>query len=56
MLKSEESLRQRDEGYWEQLETYIQEHSAATLSHGICDDCMTEHFPRHKGKGDAGEE
>jgi hypothetical protein len=40
----------------EQLETYIQEHSSATLSHGICDDCMTEHFPQHKGKEYADEE
>lgn len=44
-----------DQGYWEQLETYIQEHSSATLSHGICDDCMTEHFPQHKGKNNASE-
>jgi len=29
-----------DKGYWNQLETYIQEHSQAEFSHGICPDCM----------------
>ena len=29
-----------DKGYWNQLETYIQEHSEAEFSHGICPDCM----------------
>jgi hypothetical protein len=29
-----------DKGYWNQLETYIKEHSEAEFSHGICPDCM----------------
>jgi hypothetical protein len=29
-----------DKGYWNQLETFIQEHSEAEFSHGICPDCM----------------
>ncbi len=29
-----------DQGYWNQVESYIQEHTAAEFSHGICPDCM----------------
>jgi len=29
-----------DKGYWNQLETYIQEHSEAEFTHGFCPDCM----------------
>jgi hypothetical protein len=29
-----------DKGYWNQLEAFIQEHSEAEFSHGICPDCM----------------
>lgn len=28
-----------DSGYWNQIETYIHEHSEAEFSHGICPDC-----------------
>ena len=28
-----------DKGYWNQIESYIQEHSEALFSHGICPDC-----------------
>lgn len=28
-----------DQGYWKKIETYIGEHSDATLSHGICPGC-----------------
>ncbi|MEW6366737.1 MAG: two-component regulator propeller domain-containing protein [Acidobacteriota bacterium] len=34
-----------DKGYWNQLETYIREHSEATFSHGICPDCLQKYFP-----------
>ena len=30
----------QDDGYWKRLETYIVEHSDATLTHGICPDCF----------------
>ena len=30
----------QDDGYWKRLETYIAEHSDATLTHGICPDCF----------------
>ncbi|MBI3130198.1 MAG: response regulator [Acidobacteria bacterium] len=28
-----------DQGYWEQLETYVSRHSGATWTHGICPEC-----------------
>lgn len=28
-----------DQGYWKQLEAYIDEHSEATFTHGLCPDC-----------------
>jgi len=28
-----------DQNYWEQVETYISEHSEASFTHGICPDC-----------------
>lgn len=31
-----------DQGVWNHLELYIQEHSDASFSHGICDDCSRE--------------
>ncbi|MFA7384185.1 MAG: response regulator [Desulfurivibrionaceae bacterium] len=34
-----------DEGYWEQLEEYITNHSQAVFSHSICSDCMEKHYP-----------
>lgn len=34
-----------DRGYWSQLETYIQEHSEAEFSHGICPECLKRHYP-----------
>src|SRR5205814_7116361 len=29
-----------DRNYWQQLESYITEHSEARFSHGICPDCL----------------
>jgi len=34
-----------DEGYWSQMESYIQERSEAEFSHGICPDCAKELYP-----------
>jgi methyl-accepting chemotaxis protein len=34
-----------DDGYWNQLETYIRDHSEAQLSHGICRECAEKHYP-----------
>ena len=34
-----------DQGYWQHLETYLQEHSEALFSHSICKDCMKKLYP-----------
>ncbi|HLP15695.1 MAG TPA: response regulator, partial [Bacteroidota bacterium] len=28
-----------DEGYWQQVDRYVAEHTEATFTHGICPDC-----------------
>jgi len=33
------------EGYWKRLESYIQEHSDAQFSHGICPECAEKYYP-----------
>lgn len=33
-----------DAGYWSRLEDYIETHSEAQFSHGICDKCASERF------------
>jgi len=35
-----------DNGYWQRLEEYIEAHSDAEFSHGICPDCMKSLYPR----------
>ena len=34
-----------DEGYWQQVEDYISEHSDAVFSHGICQECEKKLYP-----------
>jgi len=34
-----------DTGYWNQIESYIQENSEAVFSHGICQDCAEKLYP-----------
>jgi PAS domain S-box-containing protein len=34
-----------DEGYWNQLEAYIQEHSEVEFTHGICPECTKKLYP-----------
>jgi DNA-binding response OmpR family regulator len=34
-----------DKGYWSQVELYVQEHSEATFSHGVCPDCLKTLYP-----------
>jgi N-terminal 7TM region of histidine kinase len=34
-----------DNGYWQNLERYLQEHSEAQFSHGLCDDCIEKLYP-----------
>ena len=39
-----------DEGYWNQVETYVAKHADASFSHGICPTCFVNRT------GDSGEE
>jgi hypothetical protein len=34
-----------DEGYWQQIEEYIRDHSEADFTHGICNECVEELYP-----------
>jgi len=35
-----------DQGYWEQIESYITSHSEVKFSHGICQDCAAKLYPQ----------
>ncbi len=37
-----------DKGYWNQIESYIKDHSEAEFSHGLCPDCARELYPDFK--------
>lgn len=39
-----------DAGYWQQIEAYVAQHSDATFTHGLCQDCF------HRKYGDAPED
>lgn len=34
-----------DRGYWNQIESYIRDHSEAEFSHGICPECLQRLYP-----------
>jgi hypothetical protein len=34
-----------DDGFWQQIEVYIRDHSEAEFSHGICRDCAKKLYP-----------
>ena len=34
-----------DQGFWQQLEEYIQQHSEAEFSHGLCSPCIKKLYP-----------
>lgn len=38
------------EGYWEQMEHYIEQHSQATFSHSICKECAAEQIKKPRNK------
>lgn len=40
-----------DQGYWQQIESYISRHSEAEFSHGICDDCAQKLYPDYYTEG-----
>lgn len=37
-----------DDGYWQQIEAFLQHHSEAEFSHGICPECKEKLYPRDK--------
>jgi len=39
-----------DEGYWQQVEVYVRDHSLADFSHSICPDCIEKLYPTYKQK------
>jgi DNA-binding NtrC family response regulator len=39
-----------DKGYWNQIETYISEHSEALFSHAICPECGKKLYPEYYDK------
>jgi PAS domain S-box len=39
-----------DKGYWEQIETYIRDHSEADFSHSFCPECAEKLYPEHYKK------
>jgi response regulator RpfG family c-di-GMP phosphodiesterase len=43
------NIRNEDSS-WEQLEKYIEDHTDASFSHGICPECLHENFPEHAQK------
>ena len=36
-----------DQGYWQQVETYVKAHTGADFSHGICPNCMEKLYPEY---------
>jgi len=40
-----------DQGYWNQIETYISDHSDAEFTHSICPDCIKKLYPQIKIPG-----
>ncbi len=36
-----------DQGYWNQIESYIQDHSEAEFSHGLCPECAKRLYPEY---------
>lgn len=40
-----------DQGYWNQVESYIRDHTEAQFSHGLCPECIEKLYPElHKKK------
>jgi PAS domain S-box-containing protein len=35
-----------DKGYWQQVEVYVEGHSLAEFSHGICPDCLKKYYSK----------
>jgi hypothetical protein len=39
-----------DSGYWHQVESYVQDHSDAEFSHGLCPECLANYYPDFNNK------
>ncbi|MFH1136587.1 MAG: hypothetical protein V1816_10955 [Pseudomonadota bacterium] len=37
-----------DQGYWHQVEAYIEDHTQAEFSHSLCPECLDQLFPNRK--------
>ncbi|MBK8166465.1 MAG: PAS domain S-box protein [bacterium] len=37
-----------DDGYWQQVDTYLTTHTGAQFSHGMCPDCMDRLYPEYR--------
>jgi sigma-B regulation protein RsbU (phosphoserine phosphatase) len=37
-----------DQGYWQQVEDYLMEHSEAAFSHALCPDCLKKYYPEYE--------
>ncbi len=37
-----------DKGYWQKVEVYLEEHSQARFTHGLCEDCMQKLYGHEK--------
>ena len=42
---------QSDEEAWEELECFVESHSHAMFSHGLCPDCVSELYPQYRAVG-----
>lgn len=36
-----------DKGYWSQVESYVKEHTGVEFTHGICPECIKEHYSEY---------
>ena len=39
-----------EKGHWIKIEAYVHQHTLADFSHGVCPECLKEHFPEYSGK------
>ena len=43
-----------DDGYWQQVEEYLRQHTDADFSYGLCDQCSAELYPEFSVPGKKG--
>ena len=36
-----------DEGYWQNVESYLRRYGSLEFSHGLCPDCLHELYPEY---------